>query len=73
MPADFDIRRIEVIDDLTAEIYRRMTPGRRLRIGFDTWESAKAWTQAGIRHRHPEWTEVQVREEFIRRMNSATG
>lgn len=73
MSSNFDIRRIEVIDDVTAEALRRMTPGKRLRIGFDTWESARTWTEAGIRHRHPEWSAAQVYDEFIRRMNSAAG
>jgi hypothetical protein len=36
-----DLRRIEVMDDIMAEILRRKTPAERLAIGFGLWRSAQ--------------------------------
>ena len=68
MVPDYDIRRIEVIDDATAEMYRRMTPGQRLRIGLRAGGAARRMVEAGVRHQNPEWNSDQVREEVLRRM-----
>ena len=68
MAADYDIRRIEVIDDQTAEMFRRMTPGQRLRIGLRAGAAARRMVEAGVRHQDPEWNAGQVREEVLRRM-----
>ena len=72
MEREYDIRRIEVIDDQTAEMYRRMTPGQRLRIGLRAGAAARRMVEAGVRHQNPGWNSEQVREEVMRRMAGGT-
>jgi hypothetical protein len=72
MAPDYDIRRIEVIDDETAAMYRGMTPGQRLRIGLRAGATARRMVEAGVRHQHPGWDAERVREEVLRRMAGGT-
>ena len=65
---DYDIRRIEVIDDATAAMFQRMTPGQRLRMGLRSGAAARRMVEAGVRFQHPEWSAERVREEVLRRM-----
>jgi hypothetical protein len=48
------------------EAYRRMTPVQRLRIAFEMADSLRRLSAAGVRSRHPEYTEEQVRLAVIR-------
>jgi hypothetical protein len=48
-------------DDRQTEIYRRMTGAERLAIAFDLNELIRQTLAAGIRNRHPEYSEEQVR------------
>jgi hypothetical protein len=73
MPADFDMRRIEVIDDATAALYRRMSPAARVRLGLGSHEFAIRTMEAGIRSRHPDWNDQRIREEVLRRLTRAAG
>jgi hypothetical protein len=41
MPFQPDWRRIEVVDEATAEVLRRKTPAQRIAIGFGLWQSAR--------------------------------
>lgn len=72
-PSDYDIRRIEVIDDQTAEMFRRMTPGERIRLGLGAYATAKRMAEAGVRDQHPEWSDAQVHDEVIKRIARAAG
>lgn len=40
---------------------RRMSGERRVAHAFEMSEAARSLAEAGIRHRHPEWPEDQVR------------
>jgi hypothetical protein len=48
------------------EIYRQMTPGRRLEIAEQMFWSARRLKVAGVRHQHPDWPEEQVISEVNR-------
>lgn len=61
--------RIEVIDDATAAMFRRFTPAERFAMIGRLYRSARAIILAGIRHRHPDWTEEQCQAEASRRIS----
>ena len=48
------------------DIYRRMTPARRVAIGIQMSLDARATVLAGIRARHPEYDEVTARWALFR-------
>ena len=48
------------------EIFRRMTPERRLQLAEQLYWTARDLKAAGIRIQHPDWTEQQVRAEVTR-------
>jgi hypothetical protein len=48
------------------EIYRRMTPGRRLEIAEQLYWGARALKTAWIRSQNPAWTDEQVEAEVRR-------
>ena len=70
---DSDIRRIEVIDEPTAAMYRCMSPMQRIRLGLGIREFAERTAAAGIRAQHPAWNDAQVRDEVRRRLTRAAG
>jgi hypothetical protein len=47
------------------EVLRRMTGAERVAIALDLSETARALSEAGIRHRHPEWTDETVRDALM--------
>jgi hypothetical protein len=48
------------------QIYRRMSAGQRLLLGFEISELARELKRAGIRQRHPDWSDAQVERELLR-------
>jgi hypothetical protein len=48
------------------EIFRRMPPEQRLQLAFQMTDSLRQVAAAGVRHRHPEYNEQQVRLAVIR-------
>ena len=48
------------------EIYRRMTPGRRLEIAEGLCWTARRMKAAWLRVQHPDWPEAQVTQEVAR-------
>ena len=48
------------------EIYRRMTPGRRLEVAEQLYWSARKLKTAGVRIQHPDWPEEKVLAEVNR-------
>jgi len=62
---------IEVISDAAAEMYRRMSPGERIRVGFEAGLFAIRMAEAGIRYDHADWAEDRVRAEALRRVSGA--
>jgi hypothetical protein len=55
------------------EVYRRMLPHERLRVGFELYDMARSLARAGVRHQHPDWDEQQVEREVARRFRLAAG
>jgi hypothetical protein len=43
------------------EAYRRMTPEQRMAVAAEMSDEIRAVTEAGIRHRHPAYTDDEVR------------
>jgi hypothetical protein len=62
LPADTSVETARV----QQEIYRRMAPQQRLRLAFQMTASTRAITAAGVRSRHPDYTERQVQLAVIR-------
>lgn len=48
------------------EIYRRMTPGRRLEIAEQLCWTAREMKAAWLQAQHPDWSEAQVAQEVAR-------
>ena len=48
------------------EVYRRMTPSQRLRIGLELTALSRRLLESGIRRRHPEYTDEELRLATIR-------
>ncbi len=61
--------RIEVMDDMMAEILRRKTPAERLAIGFGLWRSAQKLLRGQLASLHPEWNEQRLSREVARRLS----
>lgn len=59
---------IEVVDEATAAVLRRMTPAQRLAGAHGMWRYARDATLARIRHEHPHWDDTAVKAELRRRM-----
>jgi hypothetical protein len=48
------------------EVYRRMSPARRLQLIFEMNEALGDLLAAGVRSRHPDYSEAQVKLAGIR-------
>jgi len=53
------------------EIYRRMTPGRRLEVAEQLYWSARRMKAAWVRSLNPAWTDEQVEAEVKRIFTNA--
>jgi hypothetical protein len=53
------------------EIYRRMTPGRRLELAENLYWSARRLKSAWLRSLHPDWSEEAVEAEVTRLFSHA--
>jgi hypothetical protein len=61
-------RSIEVIDDQTAEVYRRMSVAQKIAVAHGMWRYARERLTAAVRWLHPDWDERAVRREVARRL-----
>jgi hypothetical protein len=48
------------------DVYRRMSPYGRLRIGLELTAMSRQLLADGIRRRHPEYSDAQVHVAFLR-------
>lgn len=48
------------------EVLRNLGPAGRLKLTMDLCENLRSITKAGIRHRHPNYTEQQVTQAYLR-------
>jgi hypothetical protein len=53
------------------EIYRRMTPGRRLEIAEQLYWSARRMKWTWLRTQHPDWADAEVEAEVTRNFSHA--
>lgn len=53
-------------DAVQLEVYRRLGAEGRVELALRMSEEARATTRAGIRDRHPEYSEEEVRYAFFR-------
>jgi len=51
-------------EDRYLDVLRRMTPERRLRKAAELSELTKEFALAGLRARHPDWSERELRREM---------
>ena len=51
---------------LQLEIFRAMTPGERLQRGSELSELSRGLLADGVKHRHPEYNEQEIRLAVIR-------
>jgi hypothetical protein len=49
--------------EVLAEIYRKMTPQKKLEVAFGLYHSAWKLKSAGLRMLHPDWTEEDIANE----------
>jgi hypothetical protein len=64
-----EIRRIEVIDEAMADVFRRKTPAERLAIAFGLWRSARKLLRGQLASLHPEWDVERLDREVARRLS----
>lgn len=64
-----DISRIEVVDDIMAEVLRNKTPAERIRIGFGLWTSARKMLFSHLGSTHPEWDAERLNKEIAKRLS----
>lgn len=67
---DFDSPKAE---QFYLEVIRRMPPEQRWNLACELWALTAEVARAGIRSRHPDWTEDQVQAELARRIMEANG
>jgi hypothetical protein len=68
MAASMQRLRIEVIDRAYAAVLAAKTPAERLSMVFEAYWTARMLAEAGVRYLHPDWTDVQIREEAVKRL-----
>jgi hypothetical protein len=51
---------------LQLRLYREAGPSRRAQIAVDLSDAVRATTLAGIRRRHPDYSEDEVKTDFLR-------
>lgn len=61
--------RIEVIDRAYAAILAAKSPAERVGMVAEAYRTALILVEAGVRHQHPTWTDLQVHAEVVRRMS----
>lgn len=67
-----ELRRIEVVDDAMAEIYRSRTPAERLAMIFAGNRTMRLRLEGHLRTYHSDWTDAEINREIARRMLGGT-
>jgi hypothetical protein len=52
--------------EMQAAIFRRMTVEQRLRLAMEMSQATREMALSRIRSDHPDWTDWQVKREFLR-------
>jgi hypothetical protein len=56
----------DIAQALQDDIRRRMSPSDRLRLAFEMSAMTQALALAGLRTRHPQWTDAESQRELLR-------
>jgi hypothetical protein len=67
-----DPRRIEVIDDMQAEILRRKGRMHSVEMVFSGWRFMRSMIRSQTQRMHPDWSDQQIEREVSRRMANGT-
>lgn len=59
---------VEIIEPRMVEIFRQMTPAKKLSQAFGMWDFAISLMTASIRKDHPEWDGAAIQREILRRL-----
>ncbi len=54
------------VERIQNEIFRKMAPARRLQLAIELTQTSRKLLAAGVRRRHPEYNDEQVRLAAIR-------
>ena len=54
------------INEIQVEIYKKMSPQKKLEIAFGLYKVARELKAAGLRMAHTDWTEGQIKKEVTR-------
>jgi hypothetical protein len=68
-----DREQIEVADDRIAAVLREKTPMERVALSLQAGRLVRRVIAAGLRDRHPEWSEEEVQRETARRILHGSG
>jgi len=49
-----------VAEKFQIDLIRHMTPGRRLEIAQELYETAWQLKESGLRHQHPDWSDAEI-------------
>ncbi|HEV2692724.1 MAG TPA: hypothetical protein VG347_07475 [Verrucomicrobiae bacterium] len=63
----------EQVSPIQIELYRRMSPGRRLELAEQMYWSARRMKAAWLKSLHADWTDEQVNAEVTRNFSNARG
>jgi hypothetical protein len=69
IPLELESLPIEVIDNITADIYKQKSPSERLKIAFDLWNSARTQLFHNLRSLRPDWDDEKIRREIAKRIS----
>ena len=61
-----DPKRIEIVDNAIAAILGEMAPAQRLELVFQAETFARALMAGGVKSRHPDWSDREIRQEVAR-------
>jgi len=67
-----DSGQIEVLDEALAAVLRRKTPAEKVQMIAAAHRTARQLIRAGVRHQHPDWDDVRVEAEVLRRLTRGT-
>ncbi len=68
MREDFQLSRIEVLDDDMVRVLQSKTPEERIAMVFDANRTMRSMLAAHFRERHPEWDQTQITAAVARRL-----
>jgi hypothetical protein len=60
------VNNTHVAEKFQNDLIRRMTPGRRLQIAQELYETAWQIKESGLRHQHPAWSDAEIRAKCRR-------